>query len=485
MEINSKIYVIDQSDNKPYECKIVGADVSNQKVKIHFVGWNDSHDEWLPMSSDRIIDDPSNSSLIAGSTSIPQRSPHDIKCQEILGKLLRNSDEVQKKVISGFMYDDNFMKNEKAFTKFQVPMLESTGEYLQIPLEDGNGKKLIKKVLIEKIINKLYAVLPSSCAECSEHYSRELGDETFFSCFQCQRGSHDCDKIKQFKALLPESLPKGFIWLCSICLGVDSSESVSYEPKSEAAGDKVVMQPSLSKEVTTSNTNTSDCSNHGKQKASKTKVCPKFSRGSCPHGLRGNKIVGGVKCQLDHPKQCWKYMNFGSKGPKGCRPGSNCTYYHPILCRFSVSDRVCTNVKCTYKHLRGTKREECENKSYSTLNKPKPLNSSNPSNIPKNGGMEKLEMLIIDLKKSQETEINLIRQELNAVRATHSQRNLGMMPPWYNMPNPYAVPYHMMLPPQAPPMGSVPQNLNPTNLNRLSPMGGEPPLNLGGRPSCF
>ena len=228
MEIDSKIYVTDKTDKKPYECKIVGADVSNQKIKVHFVGWKDSFDEWLPMNSDRIIDenDNANCSVVASSENNPQKNPYDIKCQEIIGKLLMNSDEVQRKVISVFMYNANFMKNEKAFTKFQVPMLESTAEYLQISLEDVNGKRRIKKVLIEKIITKLYTTLPSSCTECNEHYSRDLDDITSFSCYKCERGSHDCDKLKQFKTQLPESIPKGFIWLCSTCLGLDTSENV-------------------------------------------------------------------------------------------------------------------------------------------------------------------------------------------------------------------------------------------------------------------
>ena len=36
----------------------------------------------------------------------------------------------------------------------------------------------------------------------------------------------------------------------------------------------------------------------------------------------------------------------------------SCKYFHPILCKFSVQKRLCTHDKCTFTHLKGTKRSE-------------------------------------------------------------------------------------------------------------------------------
>ena len=44
-------------------------------------------------------------------------------------------------------------------------------------------------------------------------------------------------------------------------------------------------------------------------------------------------------------------MTFGE-----CREGENCTYYHPRICRDSMQDLKCLNLKCPYFHLKWTKR---------------------------------------------------------------------------------------------------------------------------------
>ena len=87
-----------------------------------------------------------------------------------------------------------------------------------------------------------------------------------------------------------------------------------------------------------------------------TKICSLYRIGTFPHGLYGNKLVNDKKCELERPKSCRRYMAYGSRGPRGCRPGSNCTLYHPVLCRYSVKDRICTNQNCSFTHLKGTRR---------------------------------------------------------------------------------------------------------------------------------
>ena len=165
MEIGKNIYDLEKLDKKPYLCKIIDVNVPNERVRVHFVGWSESHDEWLSLNSDRIVENPSDQ-----TDDDEKKGSYDIKCQELIGKLMRKANEIQKKVISVFIYKDDLQKNAKLFSKFQVPMLESTAELLMINIEDSNGKRLLKQVLIRRILHKLYAALPSTCSECNECY---------------------------------------------------------------------------------------------------------------------------------------------------------------------------------------------------------------------------------------------------------------------------------------------------------------------------
>ena len=54
------IFVLDKKDNQPYKCKIV--QVEDDKIKIHYHKWNNSHDEWLEKDSPSVsldVDEPS------------------------------------------------------------------------------------------------------------------------------------------------------------------------------------------------------------------------------------------------------------------------------------------------------------------------------------------------------------------------------------------------------------------------------------------
>ena len=95
--------------------------------------------------------------------------------------------------------------------KFLVSILEETAEFLRIDILDSEGKKLfIKNSLIKAILRKLSALLPSNCSECMEIYSVKLVQEAPFNCVKCGRRSHDCEKITNFRASLPNEMPMGF-----------------------------------------------------------------------------------------------------------------------------------------------------------------------------------------------------------------------------------------------------------------------------------
>ena len=139
--------------------------------------------------------------------------------------------------------------------------------------------------------------------------------------------------------------------------------------------------------------------------------------------------------------------------------------------------------------MKGTKQGEKEDiiasqGGMSRSNSASPPLSNDIQNS-KNGSFEKLEVLILELKKSQEMEINLIKQELDAIKCFNTQPNLGMLSPWYNVQDSHNLPYNPVPPAQVPLLANPRPGLNQTNLNRLGQVGRLPPENVGGRPSYF
>lgn len=81
------------------------------------------------------------------------------------------------------------------------------------------------------------------------------------------------------------------------------------------------------------------------------KICRYYKNNNCKYGRKGEG------CSHDHPKPCPKLLQHGYEGPHGCKLGRKCPHYHPRLCRNSLRDRICTNQKCKFTHLRGTLRD--------------------------------------------------------------------------------------------------------------------------------
>ena len=61
-------------------------------------------------------------------------------------------------------------------------------------------------------------------------------------------------------------------------------------------------------------------------------------------------------CEKNHPKKCRRYCRAGTNNKHGCKKGKDCEFFHPVLCKYSQVNRVCTNENCTFTHLQGTKR---------------------------------------------------------------------------------------------------------------------------------
>ena len=499
MEVNKTLKVIDKTDKKEYPCKIVETDDVNRKIKVHFLNWSERHDEWLDMNSDRILMDSEPATHESSSSNVKE-VPDPIKQQakEIIGKLLMNSDEIQKKVISEFEYDVQQSRNEKNLNKFQVQMLEDTAEYLKIEVVDCNNKKLYNKnMLTKKILNKVCALLPVMCSDCESNYSIEIGEQSYFSCAKCDRGSHNCDSLKEFHASLPKIVPIGFLWLCSTC-------------RSDITPEKALSSLPASSEIPQTENESADRplngnleSNNGPSAAvpayrgpvtpkdgANIKMCNLYKKGICPHGLTGNKIINEKKCSFAHPRACRNYTAYGSRDPRGCNPGSNYKYYHPILCRYSVKSCLCSNEKCTFVHLKGTKRNKTEEPSVTIEGTPKNKSGYTKSHVPKNDPIERLEKVIMEMKKVQEAEMNAIRLDLDHFKSLNLHSPWGSPPQWYSpqpqsYQNPMPMYHNWQNSPVQPQIGMYQRDQRSLGVSQLGQqMRGAKPEAIGVLPSC-
>ena len=56
--LKDELFVADKKDAKARKCKVKAIDEDNQRIEVHFVGFNRHFDEWIDFNSDRIVDDP-------------------------------------------------------------------------------------------------------------------------------------------------------------------------------------------------------------------------------------------------------------------------------------------------------------------------------------------------------------------------------------------------------------------------------------------
>ena len=360
--------------------KAVDIDNNQQKIKIHYVKWSKNYDEWLEMSSDRIVsEDDDNVSEESFSEAC---NSENIEMKEVIGKLLNVGDQSYKTVISAYEIGKNVNANEKNLNRFSVPIIKGCAEILRIKCENNSGKKFNKADLIRKIVSRIDSMMPGKCSQCSESYRMELNEIPLFTCHICSRGSHSCDSVREFRASLPKDLILGMVWLCDGC--VDSTDAKcdlimnDEEPSDLNADNDTIGNDNLTEAMSVSESSkaqvkitnglqfgashpvlTSRRENNDIPKSNDNlrNICPKYRRGVCPHGIRGNKLIEGVKCVFNHPKPCQKYCQFGSKGPGGCKDRRTCNLFHPVLCRYSLKNRLCVKEDCVFVHLKGTARK--------------------------------------------------------------------------------------------------------------------------------
>ena len=321
-----------------------------------------------------------------------------------IGNLLlrASTNEIVKRVISAFDPDASRSVNRKSLGSLKLELLEPCAEFLGIELSDTEDNKVYTKdTLVSRVVFELSALLPSECSDCNERYVVELEPENkpLFHCHMCFRGAHSCASVTALHTALSSctqfDLLSRHVWLCKACK--ESSFPIqsrkrktrhdsikNTDSRSSSLNARKNLSQDNSHSLVIDERTVNDSALRAKlENVRKGQVCQNYKKGKCLHGLRGKKEINGQVCELEHPKYCSRFCRFGTHKKYGCTKGSNCEFCHPVLCKFSVRSKLCTNSDCTFIHLKGTRRKAPSQKENSTTSRQAgTVNSSSTSNDP-------------------------------------------------------------------------------------------------------
>ena len=293
--------------------------------------------------------------------------------REVIGDLLNKADRLAKKVVSAYNHDAKYNANLQNLKKFDAAHLESTATLLGYTVRGADNKKLYKNltVLCDRIILKIEALFETQCNDCSESYTNKLEDKPLLTCQLCLQGSHGCNKVQErFNALeeIPDELRLlGMVWLCSGCLKKNNLALLPLPPTSEAPleqgngeneeEDKEEDEEEDAPPIVDEDRE-SPRRNRTNQQSNSQEICAAYKDRKCPHGLTGKKLINGRPCDKRHPPRCFRYCKHGDNKRLGCVKGRDCKYYHPKICKDSLTKRECLNKDCTFDHLKFTRRKK-------------------------------------------------------------------------------------------------------------------------------
>ena len=296
---------------------------------------------------------------------------------------------------------------EKDIFNSKKEVLVDTCKFLQI----SHRKSDNKTQLAHNILCRIQNLLPDDCGLCKKRYSVSLGDTPLLECSICGQGVHEICWINLFRSasdvinkdddiidrsnvisnyINPYKLP-GIFYICPVCEErtipkeeqhldatpetsdsgttlekpeptatteiaeneclLDSATEEKTDHTNEDEVDSTMLEETQTTQLDSCNEDVSDHQQDDVAKTEKSKtVCRFFRRGTCKHGLRGND------CNYSHPKMCSKFLQHGTRQPHGCNRGKSCKQFHPLMCMDSLKKSECLNEKCTYNHIKGTRR---------------------------------------------------------------------------------------------------------------------------------
>ena len=230
--------------------------------------------------------------------------------------------------------------------------LQVAAEYLKhIPAAVLKKKK---HVLVKAIISRINNLLLENCRKCKEYYSVGREDTPVISCSDCGQGAHNSCYVNVDTIIADYP---GLQYLCSRCAIV--KKAIPEEPDTQTEG----VTSALDSTAHSHTIHQDQSHEHDDDDDELQPVCQRYRRGVCPHGITGQNLHDGHKCNYRHPKRCQRFCRYGSDDREGCDKGRDCELLHPILCRYSVRDKMCTNLRCKFTHLAGTKRYKPRDRS--------------------------------------------------------------------------------------------------------------------------
>ena len=301
--------------------------------------------------------------------------------RNILTELITDAPLEVVSMLTCYNYDENAENIYNQLSRFKKAQLQEAAIFLQQPAKNYK----YKDQLVRAIISRIDSLLLEHCPKCELKYSVNKDDIPILSCINCGQGCHyDCYKdIVDAIKLYP-----GIHYQCHRCVikttqslqsnfDVDSQETHK-TPNEEQDSQEVdtpltpgqpnhtpltPKQPSQTQELSLS-ASPSRLSQPFEPDEQRRPICQRYIRGNCPHGILGQTLVNGEKCFFSHPKRCMRFCRNGPYSRFGCNKGRDCEYMHPILCKFSLKYRKCTNLRCKFTHLKFTQRYENEDAEF-------------------------------------------------------------------------------------------------------------------------
>lgn len=276
---------------------------------------------------------------------------------EIIGAVLAQCvDADTKKVLSAFDKDKSRCANIKVISsvKYHKEHLEATSQILRDFTADHFPhaatffkvpEAKYKSHIATDIVDVILSMAPTQCRVCKATYiaTSAANTDSTISCLMCGRKSHtNC-----FNDYTIDN-NAGVVFLCDPCLTKTETATVL---ENDAPTSIPSSQPPGSEAVVEEIKHDDD----EDEAAPKDEICPLYRLGTCPHGLRGKKLIDGEPCQYRHPPRCHYFTGkYGTPG--GCRLKDRCHFFHPPLCENSVKLKICLKNDCKDFHLPGTKR---------------------------------------------------------------------------------------------------------------------------------
>ena len=274
---------------------------------------------------------------------------HQEADRQILRDLVANAPPYQdnnspvQDILKCYDYDTDSSEIFTALNKFyKTDLLVAAGYLNNLP------KTFKKKVdLVNAIIKRIDNLLTEECPKCKEWYSVSKDEEPTVSCYLCGQGCHEAcyDELGPLLERFP-----GLKYMCVRCEG-----STDQPPKKEdnQSATKTQTPPPAAPNSPHRKESESDSDNDEEEDQP---VCQLLRRRECPYGVSGKTPVNGLICKFKHPKRCQPYCKYSTDPQEGCTKGKDCNLLHPILCKFAIRSKLCTNRQCKFTHPVGTKR---------------------------------------------------------------------------------------------------------------------------------